>query len=101
MGTVWVIVVAGGATRSASVRAGLVAVPAEADVIVVHDGARPLAGGALFATVVAAVRDGATAVLPAVPVVDSLRHRSGGGGGPAAPGWGGEPPGLSPPPPPG
>jgi 2-C-methyl-D-erythritol 4-phosphate cytidylyltransferase len=71
-------VVAGGATRSASVRAGLAAVPAEADVIVVHDGARPLAGGALFATVVAAVRDGATAVLPAVPVVDSLRHRSGG-----------------------
>ena len=71
-------VVAGGATRSASVRAGLAAVPAEADVIVVHDGARPLAGGTLFATVVAAVRDGATAVLPAVPVVDSLRHRSGG-----------------------
>jgi len=71
-------VVAGGATRSASVRAGLAAVPAEADVIVVHDGARPLAGGALFAAVVAAVRNGATAVLPAVPVVDTLRHRSGG-----------------------
>ena len=71
-------VVAGGATRSASVRAGLAAVPAEADVIVVHDGARPLAGGALFASVVAAVRNGAAAALPAVPVVDSLRRRSGG-----------------------
>jgi 2-C-methyl-D-erythritol 4-phosphate cytidylyltransferase len=71
-------VVAGGATRSASVRAGLAAVPAEADVIVVHDGARPLAGGALFASVVAAVRDGAAAAVPAVPVVDSLRRRSGG-----------------------
>jgi 2-C-methyl-D-erythritol 4-phosphate cytidylyltransferase len=71
-------VVAGGATRSGSVRAGLAAVPAEADVVVVHDGARPLAGGALFRTVVAAVRDGAAAALPAVAVVDSLRHRSGG-----------------------
>jgi 2-C-methyl-D-erythritol 4-phosphate cytidylyltransferase len=71
-------VVAGGATRSGSVRAGLAAVPAEAGVVVVHDGARPLAGGALFRTVVAAVRDGAAAALPAIPVVDSLRHRSGG-----------------------
>ncbi len=69
--------VVGGATRSGSVRAGLAAVPAEADVIVVHDGARPLAGGALFRTVVAAVRDGAAAALPAVAVVDSLRHRGG------------------------
>ena len=71
-------VVAGGATRSGSVRAGLAAVPAEADVVVVHDGARPLAGRALFRTVVAAVRDGAAAALPAVPVVDSLRRRGGG-----------------------
>ena len=71
-------VVAGGATRSGSVRAGLAAVPAEADVVVVHDGARPLAGRALFRTVVAAVRDGAAAALPAVPVIDSLRHRRGG-----------------------
>ncbi|MGH9112713.1 MAG: IspD/TarI family cytidylyltransferase, partial [Acidimicrobiales bacterium] len=44
------LVVVGGATRSGSVRAGLAAVPAEADVVVVHDGARPLAGGALFRT---------------------------------------------------
>src|SRR5438132_4449459 len=36
--------VAGGATRSASVRAGLAAVPTAADVIVVHDAARPVAG---------------------------------------------------------
>ena len=36
-------VVAGGATRSESVRAGLAAVPADAAVVLVHDGARPLA----------------------------------------------------------
>ncbi len=48
---------AGGATRAASVRAGLAAVPDDAAIIVVHDAARPLATGALFASVVAALRD--------------------------------------------
>jgi 2-C-methyl-D-erythritol 4-phosphate cytidylyltransferase len=71
-------VVGGGATRSSSVRAGLAAVPGDAEVIVVHDGARPLAGAELFARVVGAVRDGADAALPAVDVTDTLRHRSGG-----------------------
>ena len=37
----------GGATRADSVRAGLAAVPADADVVVVHDAARPLAAPAL------------------------------------------------------
>jgi 2-C-methyl-D-erythritol 4-phosphate cytidylyltransferase len=71
-------VVAGGATRSGSVRAGLAAVPGDADIIVVHDGARPLAGADLFARVVEAVREGADAAVPAVGVTDTLRHRSGG-----------------------
>jgi 2-C-methyl-D-erythritol 4-phosphate cytidylyltransferase len=71
-------VVAGGTTRSSSVRAGLAAVPRHADVIVVHDGARPLAGAALFARVVEAVREGADAAVPAVEVTDTLRRRSGG-----------------------
>jgi 2-C-methyl-D-erythritol 4-phosphate cytidylyltransferase len=69
--------VTGGATRSASVRAGLAAVPEEADVVVVHDAARPLATPALFAAVVAAVEAGADAALPAVGVVDTIRHRDG------------------------
>jgi 2-C-methyl-D-erythritol 4-phosphate cytidylyltransferase len=72
------VVVAGGATRSASVRAGLAAVPDEATAILVHDGARPLADAALFARVAAAVADGADAVVPAVPVTDTLRRRDGG-----------------------
>jgi 2-C-methyl-D-erythritol 4-phosphate cytidylyltransferase len=70
-------VVAGAATRSASVRAGLAVVPADAEVVVVHDGARPLAGAELFARVVEAVREGADAAVPAVEVTDTLRHRSG------------------------
>src|SRR5207248_6557612 len=57
-------VVAGGQTRAASVRAGLAAVPPEADVVVVHDAARPLASAALFQSVVDAVRNGADAAVP-------------------------------------
>ena len=45
-------VTGGGATRSASVRAGLARVPGDAEVVVVHDGARPLVvGGVTFAEI--------------------------------------------------
>lgn len=69
--------VPGGATRSASVRAGLAAVPHNAAVVLVHDAARPLASSALFAAVVEAVHAGADAVVPGVAVVDTLRSRDG------------------------
>ena len=65
-------VVVGGATRSESVRAGLAAVPDDAEVVLVHDGARPLASHALFRSVVDAVLAGADAVVPAVSVVDTV-----------------------------
>jgi len=65
--------VAGGATRSESVRNGLAAVPAEATIVCVHDAARPLASGELFAAVVAAVCAGADAAVPAVPVTDTIK----------------------------
>ena len=68
------VVVAGGATRSASVRAGLAAVPDAADVIVVHDAARPLAPVALFEAVVAAVIGGADGAVPALPVTDTVKQ---------------------------
>ena len=71
--------VAGGATRSASVRAGLAAVPAEATVVCVHDAARPLATAELFAAVVDAVRAGADAAVPAVPVTDTIKVVDAGG----------------------
>jgi 2-C-methyl-D-erythritol 4-phosphate cytidylyltransferase len=72
------LVVAGADSRSGSVRAGLSAVPADAEVVVVHDGARPLAGPDLFRAVVDAVRAGADAAVPGVPVDDTLRSLAGG-----------------------
>lgn len=69
-------VVSGGATRSDSVRAGLSVVPAEIEVIVVHDGARPLATTALFARVIDEIRGGADAAVPALEVTDTLKRVS-------------------------
>jgi 2-C-methyl-D-erythritol 4-phosphate cytidylyltransferase len=66
-------VVTGGGTRGASVRAGLAAVPGDADVVIVHDAARPLAPVTLFEAVLQAVRDGADGAVPAVPVADTVK----------------------------
>lgn len=70
-------VVAGGATRSASVRAGLAAVPASADVIVVHDAVRPVPVRPVWDRVLEAVAAGADAALPVIPVTDTLRSVDG------------------------
>lgn len=72
------LVVAGGATRAASVRNGLAAVPADVAVVLVHDAARPFATTALYASVLAAVEAGADAVVPAIAVVDTIRSLDGG-----------------------
>jgi 2-C-methyl-D-erythritol 4-phosphate cytidylyltransferase len=72
------VVVPGGATRSASVRAGLAAVPPDTEVVVVHDAARPLAPIALFESVVAAVTAGADGAVPGVPVADTVKRVRGG-----------------------
>jgi 2-C-methyl-D-erythritol 4-phosphate cytidylyltransferase len=69
-----VMAVEGGPTRSASVRAGLAAVPADVSMIVVHDAARPLADPALFERVIAAVRGGADGAVPGVPVADTIKR---------------------------
>ena len=71
--------VAGGATRSESVRAGLAEVPADATIICVHDAARPLASRALFQAVIDAVRAGADGAVPAVPVADTIKFVDAGG----------------------
>jgi 2-C-methyl-D-erythritol 4-phosphate cytidylyltransferase len=65
-------VVAGGATRSESVRAGLSVVPDDATVVLVHDAARPMASHGLFRSVVDAVLAGADAVVPVTAVVDTI-----------------------------
>jgi 2-C-methyl-D-erythritol 4-phosphate cytidylyltransferase / 2-C-methyl-D-erythritol 2,4-cyclodiphosphate synthase len=64
-------VVAGGAQRSDSVRAGVEA--ASAEVILVHDGARPLVTPSLADAVAAAAATHGAAI-PALPVTDSLRR---------------------------
>ncbi|MGB9111860.1 MAG: 2-C-methyl-D-erythritol 4-phosphate cytidylyltransferase [Acidimicrobiales bacterium] len=64
----------GGTTRAESVRAGLAVVPREADVIVVHDAARPLASSQLFATVIDAVRAGADGAVPGTAISDTVKR---------------------------
>jgi 2-C-methyl-D-erythritol 4-phosphate cytidylyltransferase len=67
-------VVVGGPTRSDSVRHGLAAVPPSADVVIVHDAARPLASQAVFGAVLSAVVDGgADGAVPGVPVRDTVK----------------------------
>lgn len=68
------VAVVGGAERADSVRAALAVIDEEAAVIVVHDAARPLASASLHRSVVAAVHGGADAVIPAVPVTDTIKR---------------------------
>lgn len=65
--------VAGGADRRSSVAAGLAALPADVDVVLVHDAARCLTPPEQVAEVERAVRTGAAAVVPGVPVSDTVR----------------------------
>lgn len=67
-------VVAGGVTRWESVRNALPAV-ADSDIVLVHDGARPVVEAAMVARVVDGVVS-AGAAIPVVPVTDSLRCRT-------------------------
>jgi 2-C-methyl-D-erythritol 4-phosphate cytidylyltransferase len=63
----------GGRTRSESVANGLDDLPDEAEIVLVHDAARPLVGAATIDRVVNAVRAGRSAIA-ALPVVDTLKH---------------------------
>jgi 2-C-methyl-D-erythritol 4-phosphate cytidylyltransferase len=69
-----VLLAVGGATRSDSVRAGLAMIPESADVVVVHDAARPLASRRLFDLVIEAVAGGADGAVPALAVSDTLKR---------------------------
>ncbi|MEO6997516.1 MAG: 2-C-methyl-D-erythritol 4-phosphate cytidylyltransferase [Terracoccus sp.] len=69
-----VAVVGGGAERADSVAAGLVALPADVDIVLVHDAARCLTPVGVFDRVVAAVTGGAVAVVPGIPVVDTIKR---------------------------
>lgn len=69
------LVVAGGASRSDSVRAGLAVVPEAAEVVVVHDAARPFASPDLFTAVVEAVRtQDVDAAIPGLALSDTVKR---------------------------
>lgn len=68
-------VVPGGAERTDSVRAALAVVPTTGiDCILVHDAARSFVPVEVIERVVAAVRSGAPAVIPVLPVTDTIKR---------------------------
>lgn len=67
-------VVTGGDVRQDSVRRALVALPPDADVVLVHDAARALVPAAVVRRVIDAVRAGADAVIPVLPVADTIKE---------------------------
>jgi 2-C-methyl-D-erythritol 4-phosphate cytidylyltransferase len=71
-----VTVVPGGAQRQDSVAAALAAVPAGPGIVLVHDAARALVPAELVESVAAAVRSGHDAVIPVLPVVDTVKEVS-------------------------
>lgn len=68
------VVVPGGESRQESVRLGLDALPPGIDIVLVHDAARPLVPVDTVDTVIEAVRDGAPAVVPALPLADTVKQ---------------------------
>ncbi|MFD7626937.1 2-C-methyl-D-erythritol 4-phosphate cytidylyltransferase [Streptomyces sp. NPDC059851] len=75
------LVVPGGDTRQASVAAGLAALPADITSVLVHDAARPLVPVDTVDAVIEAVRAGAPAVVPALPLADTVKEVEPGGAG--------------------
>ncbi|MGA5373008.1 2-C-methyl-D-erythritol 4-phosphate cytidylyltransferase [Streptomyces griseoincarnatus] len=69
-----VLVVPGGDSRQESVKRGLDALPEGYDIVLVHDAARPLVPVDTVDAVVEAVRDGAAAVVPALPLADTVKQ---------------------------
>ncbi|MFE5188803.1 2-C-methyl-D-erythritol 4-phosphate cytidylyltransferase [Streptomyces sp. NPDC056628] len=68
------LVVPGGESRQESVRHGLNALPPGHDIVLVHDAARPLVPVDTVDAVIEAVRDGAPAVVPALPLADTVKE---------------------------
>src|SRR6185437_14848595 len=69
--------VAGGATRTDSVRNGLAEVPADALVVLVHDAARPFVSDEVIGRVLAPLSEGWDGVVPGLPVADTLKRVDG------------------------
>ena len=67
-------VVAGGAERQQSVAAAHAVIPPDVKIVLVHDAARALTPPGLVESVAAAVRGGLPAVIPVLPVVDTVKE---------------------------
>lgn len=72
-------VVAGGAERQESVARALAALPVDVELVLVHDAARCLVPASVVEAVVAALRAGAPAVVPVLPVADTVKEVDAGG----------------------
>jgi 2-C-methyl-D-erythritol 4-phosphate cytidylyltransferase/2-C-methyl-D-erythritol 2,4-cyclodiphosphate synthase len=66
--------VSGGERRQDSVRLGLSALPADCDAVLVHDAARPFASPRLITRLITALEQGCQAVIPAVPLKDTVKR---------------------------
>ena len=69
-----VSVVTGGASRQASVSAGIDALWGDVEVVLVHDAARALTPPDVFERVVASVDAGNSGAIPALPVIDTIKR---------------------------
>ncbi|GHJ34488.1 2-C-methyl-D-erythritol 4-phosphate cytidylyltransferase [Streptomyces sp. TS71-3] len=69
-----VVVVPGGDTRQESVKLGLDVLPPDIEIVLVHDAARPLVPVETVDAVIQAVREGAPAVVPALPLADTVKE---------------------------
>lgn len=70
-------IVAGGATRQASVAAGLGEVEEDVEIVLVHDAARPLTPASQIRAVVDAVAATAAGIVPGLRVADSVKRTQG------------------------
>lgn len=70
------VVVPGGSTRTASVRAGLSVIPIEADSVGIHDAVRPMVSSTVITEAYKSAKEYGSGV-PVVNVKDSLRHKNG------------------------
>jgi 2-C-methyl-D-erythritol 4-phosphate cytidylyltransferase len=73
-GSIEFLVVPGGESRQESVKLGLDALPPDYGIVLVHDAARPLVPVDTVDAVIQAVRDGAPAVVPALPLADTVKE---------------------------
>lgn len=69
-----VSIATGGSTRQESVRAGLRAVWADVEIVLIHDAARALTPPDVFGRVIGAIDAGADAAIPVLPVIDTMKR---------------------------